>query len=67
MITFCPVQLELYCCAGLTEAIGRSLASSFMSVVASSEQQDMGAEYSVLNVRSSCYHLLDENLMDEQQ
>lgn len=28
---------------------------------------DMGAEYSVLNVRSSCYHLLDENLMDEQQ
>lgn len=28
---------------------------------------DMGAEYSVLSVRSSCYHLLDENLMDEQQ
>lgn len=27
----------------------------------------MGAEYSVLSVRSSCYHLLDENLMDEQQ
>lgn len=26
-----------------------------------------GAEYSVLNVRSSCYHLLDENWMDEQQ
>lgn len=28
---------------------------------------DMRAEYSVLNVRSSCYHLLDVNLMDEQQ
>lgn len=28
---------------------------------------DMGAEYSLLNVRSSCYHLLDQNLMDEQQ
>lgn len=28
---------------------------------------DMGAEYSVLIVRSSCYYLLDVNLMDEQQ